>query len=59
MIYLILFFICFYLLACRFPIIFCKIGMHEWDYPGGHCEDCKICDLFFGPHDPIDCDKKK
>ena len=28
----------------------CRLGMHRWDYPGGHCEKCGLCDEFFGPH---------
>ena len=29
----------------------CAFGMHRWDMPGGHCEECGKCDEFFGPHD--------
>lgn len=29
----------------------CRFGLHRWDHPGGHCEDCGACDEFFGPHD--------
>ena len=31
----------------RFP---CKVGLHKWDQPDGHCEDCGKCDDFFGTH---------
>lgn len=26
---------------------FCKFGLHVWDGPGGHCEECGKCDRFF------------
>lgn len=29
----------------------CAARCHRWDYPGGHCEDCGVCDEFFGEHD--------
>ncbi len=29
---------------------FCWVGCHRWDSPGGHCEDCGACDLFFDGH---------
>ena len=59
MIYLILFFILFilfYILACYIPKLWCRIGLHKWDSPGGHCVDCGICDEFLGPHS--ECSKK-
>lgn len=28
----------------------CKLGLHRWDYPGGHCTDCGMCDEFFEKH---------
>ncbi len=28
----------------------CLCGMHRWDEPGGHCEDCGACDELFGKH---------
>jgi hypothetical protein len=28
----------------------CRLGMHRWDEPGGHCEKCRKCDEFFGTH---------
>lgn len=30
--------------------MWCRMGLHRWDSPGGHCEDCYACDEFFGPH---------
>ena len=30
---------------------YCWLGLHRWDYPGGHCEKCGKCDEFFGPHE--------
>ena len=41
----------FYVAACQWPVLWCHIGMHRWDEPGGHCEDCGFCDTFFGPHE--------
>jgi hypothetical protein len=32
----------------------CWIGVHAWDLPGGHCQDCGACDEFFGPHEHED-----
>ena len=29
----------------------CRLGLHRWDMPGGHCEECGACDEFFGPHE--------
>lgn len=26
----------------------CTYGLHDWTMPGGWCEDCGECDLFFG-----------
>lgn len=37
--------------------LFCWMGLHRWDIPGGHCEECGACDEFFGPH--RDCVEKK
>jgi hypothetical protein len=28
----------------------CGFGLHRWDSPGGHCEECGACDEFFGKH---------
>lgn len=33
----------------------CVIGMHHWDFPGGHCEECGSCDLLLEPSDHEDC----
>lgn len=30
--------------------ILCFIGIHRWDMPGGHCENCGKCDEFFETH---------
>ena len=27
--------------------ILCWLGLHRWDKPGGHCEDCGVYDDFF------------
>ena len=35
---------------------YCWLGLHRWDYPGGHCEKCGLCDEFFGVHH--DCKRK-
>jgi hypothetical protein len=32
------------------PGLWCRIGLHRWNMPGGHCDDCGKCDEFFGPH---------
>lgn len=34
----------------------CTYGLHRWSMPGGWCEDCSMCDKFFGGH--IECGKK-
>jgi hypothetical protein len=28
----------------------CRWGCHRWSMPGGWCEDCGMCDTFFGGH---------
>ncbi len=38
-------------MAGRSPWSACWLGQHAWDMPGGHCEKCGKCDLFFGPHE--------
>jgi len=30
--------------------LLCRLGMHHWSEPGGHCEDCLVCDESLGPH---------
>lgn len=37
----------------------CKMQCHRWSHPGGHCESCGACDLFFGPHDPSTCESER
>jgi hypothetical protein len=27
--------------------LWCWLGLHRWDSPGGNCEDCGIHDDFF------------
>lgn len=27
--------------------LFCALGLHRWDMPGGHCESCGRRDDFF------------
>lgn len=29
----------------------CWMGLHRWDYPGGHCERCGLCDEILGRHE--------
>lgn len=35
---------------------YCWMGLHRWSHPGGFCERCGMCDLFFGGHER--CGKK-
>lgn len=49
----------FYLfIAGHHPWSRCWMGLHKWDYPGGHCRRCGKCDEFLGPH-PSDCQEKR
>jgi len=36
-------------LAIRIPP--CWFGCHAWSMPGGWCEECGLCDRFFGGHE--------
>jgi hypothetical protein len=41
-----------FLVFCLMPKTgYCKMGLHRWNMPGGHCEDCGACDEFFGGHE--------
>jgi hypothetical protein len=38
-----------------FKRFLCWFGVHHWSMPGGWCEDCGVCDLFFGCVGHEDC----
>ena len=57
---LVLSFILFIVLGALIPVkMYCRMGLHKWDMPGGHCEDCGICDEFFEPHKNCEMNGKK
>lgn len=31
--------------------LLCWLGSHHWNYPGGHCIHCHVCDEFLGKHE--------
>jgi hypothetical protein len=33
-----------------FDKLLCGLGVHEWDYQGGHCRACDKCDEFYDEH---------
>ncbi len=35
------------LMAGYTRLSFCWLGLHRWSMPGGWCENCGRCDLFF------------